>query len=61
MNNRLMKKMKKKLTAISRIFPRIMAEISSGVKFFSSLPEFIWTMGFEFFSTTLNGKCLISC
>ena len=49
------------LTAISRILPRTMAEISSGVKSFCSLPVLIWMIGFEFFSMTLNGKCLMSC
>ena len=56
-----MKKEENKLTAMSRIFPSTIADISSGVNRFSSLPVFISISGLAFFSTTLNGKCLISC
>jgi len=48
------------LTAMSRILPRIIAEISSGSKYFCSDPILIEIVGLDLRSTTLNGKCFIS-
>ncbi len=49
------------LTAISRILPSIIAEISSGVNNFSSEPILTFTTGLLSFITTENGKYLMSC
>ncbi len=53
-------KKKKNRTAISRILPSTIAEISSGSKYFCSDPTWTTIVGLDLRSITVNGKCFIS-